>query len=325
MGQLERRQFLLAAGGIIAAPRIALAQKRSVRIGLLSPRRGSVILQPVLKRLAERGYVEGKNLLVEYRSADGVVERLPPLARELIEAKCDLIFAAGTVHAARALIDAKSAIPIVFVAIEYDPVRAGIVSDLRRPGGNVTGIHLSIPALVAKRVELLREMLPRARRYFVFTDRFTKEQLVSAQRAAEQLRVDIIPAVLEKPPYDFGSAFEHGRKAEVDVLLLLTSPVFFDRRETIYELAMKHRLPVSVGSSAWWTGTGWLVGYGVITDRSYARAGDIAASILEGKNPGEIPVEQPTDFEFGINLKTAKALGITIPQAILVRANRVIE
>ena len=322
---MERRRFALAAGALLAAPRTAWTQPRTVRIGVLSPRRNSVILRPVLGRLRELGYVEGKNLLLEYRSAEGVVDRFPQLARELIDAKCDLIFASGSVYPARALRDATTTIPIVIVAIEYDPVKAGIITSLRRPGRNITGVALSTPELSAKRVEILYEALPEAARFLVFTDSYSAEQLEAIRQAAARLRMQVFVHEFASRPYAFDHAFDQGEKAKAAALLLPTSPDFFDRRATIYEMVMKRRLPLVVGGSAWWTGTGWLLGYGVIVDKTYARAGDIAASILKGKNPGEIPVEQPDDFEFAVNLRTARALGVTIPQSVMVRASRVIE
>ena len=325
MGLVQRRRFVLAASALLAAPRSASAQPRTVRIGVLSPRRDSVILRPVLGRLGELGYVEGKNLLLEYRSADGVVDRFPKLARELIEAKCDLIFASGSVYPARALRDATTTIPIVIVAIEYDPVKTGIVASLSRPGLNITGVALSTPELSAKRVEILHEALPEATGFLVFTDSYSAEQLEAIRQAAARLRVRVFAYEFTSRPYAFDHAFNQGEKAKAAALLLPTSPDFFDRRATIYEMAMKRRLPLVVGGSAWWTGTGWLLGYGVIADKTYARAGDIAASILRGKSAGEIPVEQPSDFEFAVNLRTARALGITIPQSVMVRASRVIE
>jgi len=264
-------------------------------------------------------------LLVEYRSADGIVDRFPALARELIEAKCDLIFAAGSVYPAQALRDITKKVPIVFVAIEYDPVKAGIVATMRRPGGNITGIALSTPELAAKRLEILRETLPQATRFLVFTDPYSKEQFEAIAQVAERLRVQLTAHAFGSRPYAFEPAFDQDEKAGVSAVLLPTSPDFFDRRATIYDIAMKRRLPVVVGGSAWWTGTGWFLGYGPIVEKTYARAADIAASILKGTSPGEIPVEQPSEFEFAINLKTAKALGITVPQAVMVRASRVVE
>lgn len=325
MGLVQRRRFLWVGAGLLVLPCFAWTQPQSVRIGVLSPRRESVILRPVLGRLSELGYVEGRNLRVEYRSADGVVDRFPALARELVDAKCDVIFAAGSIFPAQALRDATRSIPIVIVAIDYDPVKTGIVANLRRPGGNITGVALSTPEVVGKRVELLHEVLPQAARFLVFSDSYSADQLEAMRQTARRLGIALVAHAFESRPYDFDAAFERGQKEKVAALLLPTSPVFFDRRAAIYEAALKRRLGVVVGSSAWWTGSGWFLGYGVLADKTHARAGDIAASILKGKKPGDIPVEQPSDFELAINLTTAKALGITIPQSVMVRASRVVQ
>jgi putative ABC transport system substrate-binding protein len=322
MRLVQRRRLVFAAAALLTVPRSAWTQSRTVRIGVLSPRRESVILRPVLARLGELGYVEGRNLRLEYRSADGVVDRFPGLARELLEAKCDLIFAAGSMHAARALRDATESVPIIIVAIDYDPVNAGIVTNLRRPGRNITGVALSTPEVVGKRVEILHEVLPRAKRFLVFSDPYSSEQLETMRQMAKRLQVELVVHTFESRPYAFDAAFEQGEKEGVAALLLPTSPVFFDRRAAIYELALKRRLALVVGSSPWTNGSGWLLRIG---DKTYVRAGDIAGSILKGKKPGEIPIEQPSDFEFTVNLQTAKALGIKVPQSVLVRATRVME
>ena len=297
-----------------------------MRIGALVGRRNSIFLPGILKRLGELGYVEGRNLVVEYRSTDGVVERFPPLARELIEAKCDLIFAIGAEQGARALIQAKSPIPVVIFANEYDPVRAGIVSNLRFPGGNLTGVFLSQIELGAKRVELMRAILPAATRYLVLGDAFTKDQLDATRQAARQLRVEIVEEIFGSPPYDIEAAFARSRARRVEALMVLTSPHLFDQRAKISGLTVEHRLPASVGYPvASWGEAGFLVAYNADQAKTMARAADMAASILRGAKPGEIAVEQATNCEMVINLKTAKALGITIPQSVLLRADRVIE
>lgn len=330
MGPVRRRQFLIGAGALLAAgvhaPRPVAAQRRTVRVGYLVARRRSTALQPVLARLGELGYVEGKNLVLEYRSSDGVAERFPALARELLEVKCDLIFAVGAEQAARALVETRTDVPVVIIAIDYDPVRAGIVPSLQRPGGNVTGITLMTPELVAKTFAVLREVLPRARRFAVFTDPFTRDQLAAVREAAARLGAEIVPVALANPPYAFGPAYEQARQAGCEALLLLNSPVFSDQRATIYELGLQARLPVAVLYSAWWTKVGWLTGYGPNLKKTYARAGDIAARILDGKAvPREIPVERPVEFEFAVNLNTAKTLGIAIPESVLARADVVVQ
>lgn len=312
--------FALAA----TAPRIATAQARMPRIGVLAARLPSFYLPAALKRLGELGYVEGKSMVVEYRSAEGDAARFPALARELVQAKCDLIFALGPVQAPRALLDAKASMPIVMLAVDYDPVKAGIVSNFARPGGNVTGMFFSQATLAAKRLQLMREMVPRAKRILVLTDRFTNEQLEAVRKAAEQLRTEIVVETFAALPYDLDAAFAKGRAAGAEAITALASPALADRRASVAALALKHRLP-SAGSSAPYAEAGYLFSYGVKPDKAFVRGGDIAASILKGEKPGDIPVEQPTEYELSINLKAAKALGISIPQAIAVRANRVIE
>ena len=212
-----RRRLVGSALGLLAviasAPRLALGQARPVRIGVLAPRQPSVYFPDVLTRLGELGYIEGKNLVVDYRSADGVAERFPSLARDLIRAKTELIFALGPVHSARALLEAKVDVPVVILAADYDPVKAGIVSNLRRPGGNVTGIFILQPTLIAKRLEILREFVPKVKRFLVLSDPFTKEQLEAVRQAADQLRVEIIAESFAALPYDFESAFARGRTA----------------------------------------------------------------------------------------------------------------
>ena len=322
----SRRQFLilalLASNSGVALT--AAEQVRHVRIGILSPRPISAYFRAVLKRLGELGYVPGKNLIVDYRSADGVAERFPALARDLVLAKNDLLFAIGAEQAARALIDAKAGSPIILLAVDYDPVKAGLVSSLRRPGGNVTGMMLLTPQLAGKRLELLREILPRAQRFLVFTDGYTLEQLESLRAAADKLQVRLIVETFGSLPYDFESAFRRGVTAGAEALLILQSPVHSDERVRIFELAMKHRMP-SFASTVGHSEVGHLLSYGVDPATAFSRAGDIAVSILKGTKAGDIPVEQPMTFDLTVNLKTAKAMGITIPQTIMVRATRMIQ
>ena len=317
-----RRRKLGSALGLIAviasAPQLALAQARLVRIGVLTARQNSVFLPAVLARLGELGYVEGKNLVVDHRSADGDAERFPSLARDLIRSKCDLIFAIGPEQSARALLEAKADVPVVILAADYDPVKARIVSSLRRPGGNVTGIFILLPTIVAKRLEFLREIVPKAKRFLVLSDRFTTEQLESVRQAADLLRVAIVAETFAALPYDLESAFARGRAAGADAMMVLNSPALYDQRTSIANLMMRYRLP-----SAGFDNSGFLVAYGAL--KPFTRAGDMAVSILKGAKAGDIPLEQPKEFELVVNLKTAKALKISIPQSILLRATRVIE
>ena len=317
---ITRRKLIIALGACV--PRIAVGQAPSVRIGVLAPRQPSLYVPQVLARLGELGYVEGKNLVVDYRSADGVAERFPQLARDLIRAKCDLIFAVGPLHAARALLEAKVDVPMVVLAVDYDPVAAGIVASLRRPGGNVTGIFSLASSLMPKRLELFREIVPKAKRILVLSDLFTIEQLESVRQAAAQLRVEIVVETFAALPYDIEAAVARGRKAGAEALFVLSSPALYDRRTSIGKLVRQYRLPAAGTGSVMEEGE-MLFKYEPV--KPFVRAGDMAVSILKGAKAGDIPMEQPTEFELVVNLKAAKALNISIPQSILLRANRVIE
>ena len=325
-----RRRLVRSALGLLAviasAPMFALAQARTIRIGILSPRQASTVLPPFLKRLEELGYVEGKNLVLDHRSADGVADRLPSLARDLIRAKNDLIVAIGPEQSARSMLDSKASVPVVIVAIDYDPVKRGIVSSLRRPGGNITGVTLVQPLLAAKRLELLHDIVPKAKRYLVLGDSFTKDQIDAIHEAAERLRVEVVSETFGAPPYDFEAAFKKGLAAKIEAVIVPSSPAYnIEAREKIIALTLKYRLPSASPVSGELPDEGFLLRYDANRAKIYARAGDIAARILKGAHPGDIPVEQASEFELVVNLKTAKALKISIPQSILLRANRVIE
>lgn len=324
--RLTRRQFLEATFVALnaVAPTLTLAQAQVVRIGYLVGRQNSTPLPGIVKRLGELGYVEGKNLIIDYRSADGAAERYPSLARDLIRAKPDLIFAVGPEHAARALLEAKTSVPVIILAFDYDPVKAGIISSLRRPGGNITGMVRFAADLAAKRLELLREITPNVKRFLVLADPFSDDQLAAVRKAAEQLRVEIIVERFTAPPYGLESAFARGVAGGAGAVLPLSSAAFADVQTLTAMLAIKHRLP-SVGAAVTLAEAGLLVSYGVNSRTAFMRAADMAVRILKGAAPGDIPVEQPTHFELVINMKTARAFGLTLPPTILVRAERIIE
>jgi putative tryptophan/tyrosine transport system substrate-binding protein len=320
----RRREVLLVLSTAVLAPRKVVAKPRNVRIGVLSIRRKSFYLPSFFQRLAELGYVEGKNLVIDFRSVDGVLERFTPLARDLDKAKCDLIVAIGPEQTARALLEAKVTAPGVLLAVNYDPVKAGIVSSLARPGGNITGMFLLQSTLGAKRLELLREFAAQAKSVLVLADPFTKEQLQAMFQAAEGLRLKIVPQEFSRRPYEFRNAFEATRSDRVGGVIPLLSPPLADQLADVAALALEYRLP-SVGDNARYTESGFLFHYGVAPEKAFLRAADMVDRILGGTDPGTIPLEQPTQFELGINLKTAKALGVSIPPSIMLRAERVLH
>ena len=320
---MKRREFVFALGSL-AIPSAALAQAPQVRIGVLSPVRRPAALPAMRKRLGELGFVDGKNLAIDLRSTDGVFERFGPLARDLVQGKHDLLIAYGAKAAAQALMQSTQVVPIVIVAMDYDPIQAGVVTNLRRPGKNVTGIFIPKLELTAKRLELLREFLPRLARIFVLSDPYTKDQLEVVRAVAERMRIQVVEFGFTAQPYDFESAFDHGRKASVEALLLPSSPVFYEQRARIAELTIANRLP-SIVDFTYWARAGHLASYGIDAVRGFARLGDIAASILKGAKPGEIALEQANVYEFAVNLKVAKILGLAVPNRVLLRADVVIE
>ena len=320
-----RRRFLLASAAGALAPASAFAQARPVKIGVLSPRplAESSYSPGVIQRLAELGYREGEGMIFEFRSAAGA-ERFPRLARELIDLKCDVIFAMGPEQTARALQDARSSVPVVFLAVDYDPVGKGVVGSLRNPDRNTTGVYVPQNELVAKRLEIMREVIPRARGFLALADAFSKDQIDSVSKAAEAARVQLSVIEFPKQPYDLVGAFEAGRKAKVEALIGLSSPVFAANEAAISALLLKYRLP-GIGATLRGTQAGYLLGYNVDIAKVSRRAAEIGARILKGAKPAEIPVEQADEFELLINSKTARALGLKIPESVRARATRIIQ
>jgi putative ABC transport system substrate-binding protein len=323
---VRRRQFLLASALGVLAPTCAFAQARSVRIGMLSARSldASFYAGPIVQRLGELGYRESAGMSLEYRSAEGYVDRYPKLARELIDLKCDLIFAIGPELAAGALRDARTSIPVVFLAIDYDPLEKRIVTSLSRPDGNITGVYVPQGALAAKRLEIMHEVVPTARRFLVLADVFSKDQLEAVRKTANAAGVQLTIVEFSKQPYDFAGAFETGRKAGVQALIGLASGVFASNVATISALLAKYRLP-SAGTSAAMAGRGFLLSYGPDVPKTTRRVAEIGARILRGAKPADIPVEQADEYELVINAKTARALGLKIPESVLARATRIVQ
>lgn len=314
-----RRQILLAGAlGVLSIHQVA-AQVRPVRIGVLAVRAKSIYIAPIMKRLTELGY-GGSRVTLEYRHADGAMERFPPLARELGKLKCDLILAIGSYHTLQALKEAGTTVPVVFIAVDYDPVQRRLVDSLARPGGNFTGVYALSPPIAVKRVELAQEMTS-AGHFLVLSDAYTEDTLSAVKAAAEARGVRLTVAKFAQRPYGYEAAFESGRRSDVRAVIVLTSPVFGDERAMISALAVKHRL-LSVGFVL---DDAFLIGHSASAAKMAQRAAEIAASILKGAKPADIPVQQADEFDLVVNLRMAKALGMKIPQAVMVRATRVVE
>jgi putative ABC transport system substrate-binding protein len=312
---------LLACGGIAEAQ-----QAKVAKVGLLSSTFPASFrpYQAMFDELRKLGYSEGQNLVFEFRTAEGNADRLPELAAELIRAKVGLLIAPGPEATLKAAKQASATIPIVMVAIDYDPIARGYITGLARPGGNITGLFFRQLELGTKRIELLKETLPEVSRIAVFWDRFSADQLKDIEITARSLGVRLQPVEVGNPTYDFESAFKVIAQARAGALLLLASPVFHRERQRIAELAVKNRLPTMAGAREHVEAGGFMT-YGVNLSDMYRRAAFYVDKVLRGIKPADLPVEQPTKFEFFINLKTAKQIGITIRQSVLFRADKVVK
>jgi ABC-type uncharacterized transport system substrate-binding protein len=317
---------------LLAAPLAAEAQQAAkiARIGFLSPNLAATPSLPEAFRqgLRDLGYVEGRNVVIEYRDAEGKVERLPALAAELVTLKVDVILAEGGTLGPRVAMQATRTIPIVFAAAG-DPVGSGLVTSLARPSGNVTGLSGLNPELIGKRLELLKQAVPGVDRVAVLRqpgalgERTAKDMLKAADVAARALGVQ--PQFIEaRDPDEFARAFSDMTSARAGALTLLPSARFLREHRRLVDLAAKNRLP-AVYTSREFVDAGGLMSYGANQPDLFRRAAIYVDKILKGAKPGDLPIEQPTKFELVINLKTAKALGLTIPQSVLARADHIIE
>jgi putative ABC transport system substrate-binding protein len=324
---MDRRHFVLTSlAGALFAPRGAEAQQTEKvrRVGFLSAAiPGSSVDDAFRQGLREHGYVEGQNLLIEWRFAEGRYDRLPGLAAELIRLKVEVVVTLST-EAALAAKKATASIPIVFTQVS-DPVATGVVSSLARPGGNLTGFSMLAVDLTGKRLELFKEAVPSLKSVIILARRGSpvnalawKEAQIAAPKLGLEARLVEVRDAEELEP-----AFTTMARERAGGVVLVPSSFLVTHRIQIAELAMKRRLPV----------LGWtmfahddaLITYGASTSDVLRRAGGHVAKILSGAKPGDLPVEQPTKLELVIDLKTAKALGLTIPQSVLLRADHVIE
>jgi putative ABC transport system substrate-binding protein len=278
--------------------------------------------------LRDLGYVEGRNVVIEYRDAEGKHERLPALAAELVALKVDVIVAAASNHLALAAKQATRTLPIVFAAV-VDPVASGLVTSLARPGGNVTGASILSSELVGKRLELLTQAIPGVSRVAVLWlpgalgERVEKDMLKEADVAARALGVRL-QFVEARGPADLDRAFSDMTRARAGAMTVLPSAMFLRERRRLVDLAAEHRLP-AVYTVKEYVDAGGLMAYAPNLADVVRRAATYVDRILKGAKPGDLPVEQPTKFELVINLKTARTLGLTIPPSVLARADQVID
>jgi len=332
--KLSRRAFIssvaaLAVGSAIALPHGAQAQLPA------APRRIGVLLgggfsaqtkeaQQFRQGLLDAGYAEGRDIVIEWRSASGDYDLVPELAADLMQRKVEVIVVTTTI-ATRAVKRATSTVPIV-MALVADPVGSGLVASLAHPGGNVTGLSMMMGELTAKRLQLLKEAIPRLTRVAVLWSPdipFHPKAVEDLKAAAPSLAIEL-SFVSARTPEEFGPAFSAVSRARAQALYVLDTPLFFAHRATLLELASKARLP-AIYSYSRWADEGGLMSYGANSADLFRRSAGYVDKILKGAKPRDLPIEQPTTFELVVNLKTARALGITLPESILLHADEVIR
>ncbi len=323
---MKRRELMALLAGAMACPLRARAQQKFPVIGFLSnasPVPAAPSLAAFRQGLGETGYVEGQNLAIEYRGAEGRYDGLPAMAADLVSRRVDLIVAQADVSALAAK-SATSTIPIVFIG--GDPVAVGLVASLARPGGNLTGLSIFTIELISKRFALLAELVPQARSIALlvnpnnaYAERVTREVQEAARAKGMQLHV-----LKARGAAEFERAFAPLVQLRADALFVSPDAYFISRREELVALAARHAVPAIYEWREFVT-AGGLISYGTSLTGVYRQIGIYAGKILKGAKPGDLPVQQPTKFELVINLKTAKALGLTVPPSILVRADEVIE
>ncbi len=330
MGCIQRRNFLIIAGALLVAPRVDAQQAAGIaRIGFLgnSPTALGHLRDAFVQGLRDLGYVERRNLIIEYRFAEGKLDRFPALAAELVALKVEVIVAPPT-PAAEAAKQATKTIPIVFAGVG-DPVASGLVTSLARPGGNVTGLSGLSPELVGKCLEQLKQAVPGISRVAVLwhpggqSESVQKEMQKEAEVAARALAIRL-QFVTAPGTAEFDRAFHDMTVARADAVTVLPSNMFNNERKRLVSLATKNRLP-AVFQFREYVDAGGLMSYGASLADLNRRAATYVDKILKGAKPSDLPVEQPTKFELVININTAKALGLTIPQSVLLRADEVIQ
>jgi putative tryptophan/tyrosine transport system substrate-binding protein len=327
MFDMRRRELLsLLAGAAAAWPLAARAQQaaRLPRLGvlLLSTPQADPQMETARRALRDLGYVEGQNLAIEYRYAEGRPERLPDLAADLVRTKPDVLFVLGG-DVTPAAVKATQTIPIVFTS-SADPVRLGFVASLARPGGNATGVTFLLDELASKRLEILKQAAPRVSRVgFLWNPDHVDNELPEAERAAASLGVELKPLTV-RGPADFDGAFMAATQARIDALYVVSSRLTLQNLGRIVNFVAENRLPLAGGFGAWAKQHG-LLSYGPNVEDMTRRAVAYIDRILKGTKPADLPVQQPTRFELVINLRTAKSLGLDVPLQLQQLADEIIE
>jgi putative ABC transport system substrate-binding protein len=326
---MRRREFITLLGGAAATwPLAARAQEVPIvgYLHVLSATSAASTTVAFRNGLRDAGFIEGHNVIFEYRYADGQIAKLPELAQELAHRRVTVIAAMGGSYPAIAAKQSTTTIPIVFTMGDADPVKAGVVASLARPGANITGISLLAGELGVKRLEILRELIPTARSIGVLVNPANRN--VDAER--EELQAAIMKGgqkaliVASDPSEDIDVAMARLSHEHIDALLVTADPTFTNRRVQITALTARYRIPTIYQWSIF-VAAGGLISYGTELEEIYKQAGRYTGRVLKGEKPTDLPVQQPTTFKLAINLTAAKTLGITVPPTLLARADEVIE
>ena len=323
---MKRREFIVASAALLVSPRRSWAQGTPRRVGTLGNFLNSPIKKVFDESLRGHGWIEGKNLIIDYRYFEGHAERLPALAAELVALKPDLLIATNT-QTAVALKSATASIPIVFVAVA-DPVRLGLVQSLSRPGGNMTGLSLFVPGnFTGKAIQALREMVPTASKIANLVNPGNPFHMLTVAEELPQIARNLgvaLPVFEATTAEEIDIAFASAAAQHADAINVFGDTLTVNNAPRIIALATKHRLPASYLYRQFVI-NGGLISYGPSIADLYLRAGGYVDKVLKGTKPSDLPVEQPTKFELVINMKTAKALGLTVPPSLLAGADEVIE
>ena len=325
---MNRRELMLLLGGAMTAPHAMQAQQKAIPVigflGSTSPAPYATQVAAFLRGLEEVGYIEGQNVAIEYRWAEGRFEQLPALAADLVGRKVDVI-AADAVTSTRAAKDATSTLPVVFIS-GANPVEHGLVASFARPGGNLTGVAMMVAELAPKRFELLSEMVPQASviALLVNPNNVQTEAVIRGVREAARAKAVQLQILKASTEGEIDAAFGTLMQLQAGALVVGPDVFLYSRREQLVALAARYRIPAIHE----WRGAvaaGGLVSYGTDITGVFRQLGIYAGKILKGAKPADLPVEQPTRFDLAVNLNTAKALGLTVPPSILARADEVIE
>jgi putative tryptophan/tyrosine transport system substrate-binding protein len=329
---MRRREFIAGLGGAVGGPLVARAglDSRVYRIGYIGANRdfpgplGATVYRAFLRELQKDGFSIGQNLIEELRPEERSLDALTADAAEFVRSNVDVLVTDGTETALKAAVSSTKTVPIVKIATNFDPLKRGYVNSMSRPGGNVTGVFLNQPELAERQTELLSQAVPDKARLCVLYDAISADQLSAAEQRAKALNLKVHTFKLGGPPYAFETMFRILAETEPQMLLVLSNPNFPPARTKIAELAIRYSWPTMFAFKTY-VQAGGLLAYGADYVVMHRQAAACVAKILAGANPGDIPIEQPSKFNLAINLKTAHVLGIEMPQALLARADEVIE